>query len=86
MYSDWLVLTDRCVVTGCLLIDSCDTYHSMIVRFAWPATRGFLTFSLLFSPLCGSSLRKPLASRVRIHSVMFDFCSQRYATFHLFIL
>ena len=47
MYSDWLMLTDRCVVIGCLLIVSRDTYRSMIVRFASPATRGFL--SLLFS-------------------------------------
>ena len=50
MYSDWLVLTDRCVVIVCLLIDSRDTYHSMIVRFASPATRGFL------SPLLSVSL------------------------------
>ena len=24
------MLTDRCVLIGCLLIDSCDTYRSMI--------------------------------------------------------
>ena len=59
--SDWLMLTDRCVVIGCLLIDSCDTYHSMVVRFASPATRGFLSpllsFSLFSSP---RGKRKPL--------------------------
>ena len=40
----------RCVVIGCLLINLVmliDSYHSMIVRFAPPATRGF--FSLLLS-------------------------------------
>ena len=45
-YSDWLLLTDRCVVIGCLLIDLImliGTYRSMIVRFALPATRGFLS-------------------------------------------
>ena len=42
-YPDWLLLTDRCVVIGCLLINSCDTYRSMIVRFASLATRGFLS-------------------------------------------
>ena len=39
------MLTDRCVVIGCLLINLMmliDTYRSMIVRFAAPATRGFL--------------------------------------------
>ena len=44
------MLTDRCVVIGCLFIDSRDTYPSMIVRFALPATKGFLlavSFSLL---------------------------------------
>ena len=38
-----------------------------VSQLPW-ATRGFLTFSLfsslLFSPLCGSSLRKPLVPRV----------------------
>ena len=28
-YSDWLLLTDRCVVIGCLLINSHDTFRSM---------------------------------------------------------
>ena len=44
-YSDWLSLTDKCVVIGCLLINLImllDTYRSMIVRFASPATRGLL--------------------------------------------
>ena len=44
-YSDWLSLTDRRVVIGCLLIDLVmliDTYRTMIVRFAVRATRGFL--------------------------------------------
>ena len=68
-YSDWLLLTDRCVVntvydkddrcvvTGCLLIDSRDTYASMIMRFA----RFSLTASFsLVSSLRGE--RKPLRS------------------------
>ena len=43
----WLaVVTDRCVVIGCLLTDSCDTYRSMLVRFASPVTRGFLSLLL----------------------------------------
>ena len=29
-YSDWLLLTDRCAVIGCLLIDSRDTYRGGI--------------------------------------------------------
>ena len=40
-YSDWLSLTDRCVVIGCLLINLImliDTNRSMIARFASPAT------------------------------------------------
>ena len=32
-YSDWLLLTDRFIVIGCLLIDSLKTYRSMIVRY-----------------------------------------------------
>ena len=35
------VVSDRCVITGCLLIDLMmliDPYHSMIVRLALPAT------------------------------------------------
>ena len=65
-YSDWLLLTDRCVVViGCLLIDLVmliDSYRSMIVRFASPAARGFLSplLSLSFS-LRGK--RKPLGPR-----------------------
>ena len=46
VYSDWLLLTYRCVVIGCLLINFVmliDTYRSMIVRFTLPATRGFLS-------------------------------------------
>ena len=43
----WLaVITDRCVVIGCLLIDLViliDSYRSMIVTFASPVTRGFLS-------------------------------------------
>ena len=31
-YSDWLLLTDSCVVIGCLLIDFRDNYRSVIVR------------------------------------------------------
>ena len=57
----WLaVVTDRCVVIGCLLIDLViliDTYRSMIVRFASPATRGFL------SPLLPSMSRLFVAKR-----------------------
>ena len=44
-YSHWVLLTDRCVVIGCLLIDLMmliDTYHSMIVRFTSSTTRHFL--------------------------------------------
>ena len=60
-YSDWLMLTDRCVVIGCLLINSCDTYRSMIVRFASPTTRGFSRcFELSLSSLVSSWRRKPL--------------------------
>ena len=60
-YSDWLLLTDRCVVntvydkddrcvvTGCLLIDSRDTYASMIMRFArFSLTASFSLLSRLF--------------------------------------
>ena len=45
-YSHWVLLTDRCVVIGCLLIELMmliDTYHSMIVRFTSPTTRHFLS-------------------------------------------
>ena len=51
--ASWLEEPYRCVVIGCLLIDLVmliDTYRSMIVRFASPATRGLL------SPLSLSSL------------------------------
>ena len=40
-----------CVVIGCLLINSRDTYRSMIVRFTSPATRGFLLPLLFLSRL-----------------------------------
>ena len=66
VYSYWLLLTERCVVIGCLLIDLMmliDTYRSIIVRFASPGTRGFLSLllSLFFLlSLCGK--RKPPGS------------------------
>ena len=50
----WLEEPYRCVVIGCLLIDS---YRSMIVRFASRATRGFLLPLLSLSCLV-SLLRK----------------------------
>ena len=49
-YSDWLLLTDRWVVIGCLLIDSRDTYRNMIVRFVIAHNQRFslaASFSLL---------------------------------------
>ena len=53
----------RCVIIGCLLIDLVmliDTYHSIIVRFALPTTRGF--FHHFYFSLVSSlhSRRKPL--------------------------
>ena len=53
----WLAVVNwqlRYVVIGCLLIDVMmliDTYRSMIVRFASPATRGFLSPLLSLSSL-----------------------------------
>ena len=45
VYSDWLLLTDRCIVIGCLLgisiVHHKIDYPSMIVKFISPATRGF---------------------------------------------
>ena len=63
-YSDWLLLTERGVVIGCLLINSCDSYHSMIVRFALPATRGFLSLLLFLSCLISSRQKKTSGTRV----------------------
>ena len=68
-YSDWLLLTDRCVLTGCLLINSCDTYHSMIVRFALPATRGFLV---------SSRQRKTSGTRVRRETMTLKTLEQSF--------
>ena len=73
MYSDWLLLTDRCIVIGCLLIESLDTYSSMTVRFTSPATRGFLLPLLsllpLFSLSClvSSQQKKTSGTRVQVH-------------------
>ena len=63
-YSDWLLLTDRCIVIGCLLIDSCDTYRSMIVRFALPTNRRFLLLLLSLSCLVSSQQKKTSGTRV----------------------
>ena len=44
--ASWLEEPYRCVVIGCLLIDLVmliDSHHSIIIRFALPATRGFLS-------------------------------------------
>ena len=54
------MLTNRCVVIGCLLTDSHDTYCSMIVRFTSPATRGFLLPLLSLSCLVSSRRKKHL--------------------------
>ena len=69
IYSDWLVLTDRCVVIGCLLIDSRDTYRSMIVRFASPTTRGFLLLFLSLSCLLPLQWKKPLGPGYLIYEL-----------------
>ena len=63
-FSDWLLSTDRCVVIGCLLINSCDTYHCMIVRFGSPTTRGFLSPFLSLS--CLVSLQQKKTSGIRV--------------------
>ena len=79
MYSDWLMLTDRCVVIGCLLIVSRDTYRSMIVRFASPATRGFLSLLLFLTSLCGK--RKPLGPGYSsLYSIPTDTINDTYYT------
>ena len=72
-YSDWLLLIDRCVVIGCLSIDSRDTYRSMIVRFASPATRGYLSSFLSLSHLI--SLRQKQTSGTRVHLTLSLPCS-----------
>ena len=79
MYSDWLLLTDRFVVIGCLLgvniVHHMIDYRSMIERFTLPATRGFLLPLLslsslsLFSRLSFSllsSLLSPLLSSAKL--------------------
>ena len=61
------MVTDRCVVIGCLLIDLMmliDNYRSMIVRFASPATRGFLSPLLSLSHLISSRRKKTSGTRV----------------------
>ena len=55
-YFDWLLLTDRYVVTGCLLIDLVMLIDNMIVRLASPAARGFLSPLLSLSSFSVSSL------------------------------
>ena len=63
------LVTDRCVVIGCLLINVMmliiiDTYHSMIMRFALSATRGFLSPLLSLSHLVSSWRKKTSGTRV----------------------
>ena len=72
MFADWLLLTDRCVVIGCLLIDSLDTYRSMIVRFTLLATRGFSCRFFLSLVLSLHGERKPLGpgNSIRLKKLM----------------
>ena len=65
--ASWLEEPYRCVVIGCLLIDLVmliDTYRSMIVRFALPATRGFRSPLLSLSCLISSRWKKTSGTRV----------------------
>ena len=65
--ASWLEEPYRCVVIGCLLIDLVmliDSYRSMIVRFASPATRGFLSPLLSLSCLVSSRRKKTSGTRV----------------------
>ena len=57
----WLVEPYRCVVIGCFLIDLVmliDSYRSMIVRSASPATRGFLSPLLWWKKTSGTRVPK----------------------------
>ena len=68
--ASWLEEPYRCVVIGCLLIDLVmliDSYRSMIMRFASPATRGFL--SPLLSLYCLVSSRRKKTSGTRVVSI-----------------
>ena len=63
----WMEEPYRCVIIGCLLIDLVmliDSYRSMIVRFASPATRGFLSPLLSLSCLVSSRRKKTSGTRV----------------------
>ena len=65
--ASWLEEPYRCVVIGCLLIDLVmliDTYGSMIVRVASPATRSFLSPLLSLSCLVSSLRKKTSGTRV----------------------
>ena len=60
-----------CVVIGCLLIDLVvliDSYRSMIMRFASPATRGFLSPLLSLSCLVSSRRKKTSGTRVNYYT------------------
>ena len=65
--ASWLEEPSRCVVIGRLLMDLMmliDSYRSMIVRFASPATRGFLSLLLFLSCLIPSRRKKTSGTRV----------------------
>ena len=68
-YFDWLLLTDRYVVTGCLLIDLVMLIDNMIVRLASPAARGFLS-PLLSLSLLSLSLLFSLLSSFYLFSIL----------------
>ena len=62
------MLTDRCVIIGCLSTDSHHTYPSMIMRYASPTTRGFLS-PLLFLSSCLFAAKENLWDQGIIHFV-----------------
>ena len=72
--ASWMEEPYRCVVICCLLIDFVmliDRYRSMIVRFASPATRGFL--STLLSLSCLVSLQRKKTSGTRVVWVLITY-------------
>ena len=78
-YFDWLLLTDRYVITGCLLIDLVVLIDKMIVKLASPAARGFLSPLLSLSSFSVSSLLSPLFFLSLLYSFSLFFLSPLFS-------
>ena len=82
--ASWLEEPYRCAIIGCLLINLemlIDTYRSMIVRFASPATRGFLSPLLSLSYLISLGRKKTSGTRVTVSQYQPAFSASLFWNF-----